>query len=77
MKLRCVKPGGYRGAISLAFGEVVDVESGLAAALLARSDWFEAVGGEALPAPEVNQGDSYEKSIPAPPRKKPYRGKGK
>jgi hypothetical protein len=78
MKLRCIKPNGYRGSINVAAGEVVEVGDELAAKLLALPGRFEPVGrqagaGEVVPeTPKMSA-----KDLPAPPRKKPYRAKAK
>jgi hypothetical protein len=77
VKFRCVKPNGYRGAVTATFGQEIEVEEGLAAELLALPDWFEAVGGQDSPAAEVESAEPKTKSLPAPPRSKPYKAKGK
>jgi hypothetical protein len=78
MKLRCVHPHGYRGAVAFVSGQEMEVEEQLASSLLSKfPDWFEAVGEQAK-GPAVGDAEpAPAKSLPAPPRSKPFMGKGK
>lgn len=69
----------YHGKVTIAAGEMVEVEAEEAQRLLRTfPEWFEAVGGEPSPEAEVSVNPVIgEKSIPAPPRSKPFKAKGK
>lgn len=79
MRLRLYGRDNYNGQTGRwERGEEKEVGEQEAHRLLASfPEWFEAVGGQAE-EPAVGDAESApEKSLPAAPRKKPFRGKGK
>lgn len=79
MKIRSKLWKGYQGrGIAIPAGAVVELGEEEAQRLLLKfPDWFEAVGGQDTGADSAKAPSTSEKSLPAAPRKKPYRGKGK
>lgn len=79
MLIRLKGTNFYSGRVTFsARGEVQEVEEEEAIRLLHQfPDWFEAVGGQDAGGAEPETPPQSEKSLPAAPRKKPYKAKGK